>query len=71
MSRWPHSQAVREMAWQLPRVQTVYRCNVIHVAIAVSHSGNEYQISAHDTYDFSSCENEAFLLTEAGSIFEV
>ena len=31
-----HSQAVGEMAWQLLRVQTVYRCNVI--AITLTHS---------------------------------
>ena len=30
------SQAVGQMAWQLPRVQTVYGCNV--TAIAISHS---------------------------------
>ena len=43
----PCSQAVGEMAWQLPRVQTVYRCNV--TVIAISHSTSQYWISACDT----------------------
>jgi len=33
-----HSRAVGETAWQLPRVQTVYGCNV--TAIAISHSSS-------------------------------
>ena len=44
---WPHSQAIGKTAWELPQVQTVYRCNV--TAIAISHSSSAYQISACDT----------------------
>jgi len=55
--------AVGETAWQPLRVQTLYGCSVL--AIAISHSTSQYQISARDSYDFSSCGNVAFLLVEA------
>ena len=51
-----------EAAWQVPQVQTTYRCNMM--AIATSHSSSEYrsQIRAHDT---SSCEKVDFLIVDA------
>jgi len=48
------------MAWQLPRVQTVYGYD-----IKVIEYFSFQQSSARDTYNFSSCENGAFLLVEA------
>ena len=44
---YPHSQAIGETAWQIPRVQTVYGCNI--TVIVISHSTRQYWISARDT----------------------
>jgi len=35
------------------------------MAITISHSTGEYQISANATYNYSSCVNGAFLFMEA------
>ena len=56
-------QATGETAWQHSWIQTVYGCNVM--AIAIFHSTSQYQISARDTYNFSSWENGAFLIMDA------
>ena len=50
---------IGEAAWQVPQVQTAYRCNVMVIAISYS---SEYGSSAHDT---SSCEKVDFLVVDA------
>ena len=47
---------VGEAAWQVPQVQTAYRCKVMVIAISYS---SEYGIRAHDT------EKVDFLVVDA------
>ena len=56
----PCSQAIGETAWQLPRVQTVYGCDI--TVIAIIHSNCLVHVILNN---FSSCDNGAFLLVEA------